>query len=224
MPNFEDDDTQDVFDKAAKSDEDDVEEKGDKEVEEVPPAASEEPPVEDKSDNEEKMVPESRLKAAVRGISEELDAARAKLSQYESSPVPDKSQDPDGYERHVRIETSKEIMRSTFPDYEEKIKHFIEMAKDNENLNQIVANHALPAKFAYDLAKEDMSIRELRSHKSSDEYKEFLKWKASQGVAEKLSDKALVPNLNRKATSVGPSNKKSDSDDDGLFDGHYSVG
>lgn len=199
-----------------------------------PPAAED-----TKSDKSEKMIPEHRFKAALKDVTEKLQEAQQKIAAMEAKPAPDRASDPDGYDRYMRIETSKAIMRDAFPDYDEKIIHFQEMAKVNPVLNDVVANHQAPAKMAYDLAKRDLEIQELSKTKDSDEWKEFQEWKSKQkkeatsGSADtaaqlKAGNKAVevaakVPNLNRTATSVSSKEKPSSNEDDDLFKGHFSV-
>lgn len=191
-----------------------------------------EPPSEekDKSAKPEKMIPESRLKAALKDYEAKLDAANQELSQFKASPVPDKDKDPEGYNLHLRMETSKAVMREFATDYDDVIKHYAEMAESNPYLNEAVAKHPIPAKYAYDIAKKDMEIRELSALKTSDEWKQFQEFKkqqaaqsaanenskASSAVTKALTSK--VPNLNR-ATDVSSKGKSKVSDDDELFAG-----
>lgn len=200
-----------------------------------------EPPAADgdnKVQKSEKMIPESRLKAAIKDVSDKLSEAQRELATMKAQPAPDRTKDPDGYDRHTRIETSKIIMQQTVKDYDEVIAHFQEMAKAEPSLNAIVANHAAPAKMAYDLAKKDMEITELYAMKDDPDFAEFKAFKAAKAAgkaADETADTATqlaagakkgkaateIPNLNRNATSVGRETKKSDSDDD-LFADHYS--
>lgn len=193
-----------------------------------PPSAAQE---NDKSSKPEKMIPESRFKAALKDATDRLNNATAELAKLKATPAPDRDSDPEGYERHVRLEVSRDMMRQSKPDYEEVIQHYVEMAKVNPHLNDQVASHAMPAMFAYDLAKEDMRISELREIASSEDYKEFLEWKSAKAknadvapaetnkVVKQLSDGApRVPNLNR-ATSVSRTSTKTMSDDEELFAG-----
>jgi hypothetical protein len=193
-----------------------------------------EPPAEGQEDQKvskaEKMIPESRFKAALKDATEKLEAAQAELSQLKATPVPDKETDPEGYDLHVRMEASKAAMRATHADYQDVINHYAEMAKVNPFLNEAVAKHPVPAKYAYELAKEDLRIQRLRALEDSDEYKEFKEWKASQPAktepseapSEEISKKLAsgapkVPNLNR-ATNVSLEAKRP-SEDDELFKG-----
>jgi len=185
------------------------------------------------SSKTEKMIPESRFKAALNDITSKLENANAELSKLRAVPTPDKSQDPEGYERHVRMEVSREMMRSSFTDYDDVIKHYVEMAEANPYLNEQVAAHVLPAKFAYDLAKEDMRIKTLRELEGSDDWKEFQKFKQEKAakkndtaddskVTQQLAEGGArkVPNLNR-ATNVSKSNSKLSEDDDLFADAAF---
>ncbi len=180
----------------------------------------------------EKMIPESRLRAAIADVQGKLEAANQKLAQYEAAPVPDKDTDPDGYNLHVRMEASKTVMRDLVPDYDTVILHYKEMADANPFLNEQVAAHPIPAKFAYDLAKRDLEIKEALDVRGSDDWKQFQEWKksrttqqqqqtdpqvskAGQQVANNLAAGA-VPNLNR-ATNTAPKGGQKVEDDDYLF-------
>lgn len=199
-----------------------------------PPAATENADL-----SKEKMIPESRFKAALKDVNEKLSKAEQRLAELSAAPAPDRQNDPEGYDRHVRIETSKAIMAETHDDYDEKIAHFQEMAQANPTLNDLVGNHALPAKFAYDLAKRDMEINELSNARNSDEWKQFQEWKKNKGAAVETAPQkteaakqlsmpkaanvaAKVPNLNRNATAVNVSKQASEEDED-LFKGHHSL-
>lgn len=200
---------------------------GDKDPSEPP---SEEPQ-EDK-EPAEKFIPEKQFKAALKNVTDRLEKLQQENAQLKATPAPDRDQDPEGYERHVRIETSKELMMETHPDYAEVITHYAEMAKANPALNAMVADAKLPAKLAYDLAKKDMELRELASLKDSDDWKEFQEWKKSkaaapssdpkpQGVKPELTvvqKKTSVPNLNR-STDVSRSGGALSDDVDSLFAG-----
>lgn len=198
--------------------------------EEEPPSEDDEPePKEQEEDDpKEKMIPESKFKAAIKDVQSKLDEALNENAKLTAKPTPDRTADPDGYEKHLRLSMSRELMRNYNEDYDDVIAHYQEMAKVNPSLNQLVEENELPAKFAYDLAKRDMEIRELSDARGSDEWKEFQKWKAGKteqkdgaSVAESLASQEnaaskLPKNLNR-ATSAKPKPGKSQSDDDYLF-------
>lgn len=156
-----------------------VEEQSDEEEgeeESTDEAETEEEPTgetEDKTNSKEKMIPESRFKAALKDVQEKMESVLQENAKLKATPAPDRENDPDGYEKHLRLEMSKSLMREFKPDYVEVITHFQEMAKLDPTLNQRVADHELPAKFAYDIAKKDMEIRELIKARNSDEWKEF---------------------------------------------------
>lgn len=197
------------------------EDQGDKEEEETP--ASKETEV----DKSEKLIPESRLKAALKEQEASFNRKLAEL--VPAKEAPDRDEDPVAYDKHQRLEISRDIMRESHDDFDDKINHFVEMAKVNPALNDIVANHRMPAKMAYDLAKQDLELKELQEMKNSPEYKAFQEFKKTGGktettTAEKLTSRTKVPNLNRSATAVDPKGRKSSENDDDLFKGHYSVG
>lgn len=212
--------------------EENSEETGEKET-------SEESPSEDKKDENEdgqsdKTVPIHQFKAALKDVTDKLDAANEQIAQLSAKPAPDRETDPQGYELYNKIELSKQIMRDAYPDYNDKIRHYNEMVKQNPQLNVTVVSSANPAKTAYDLAKQDLEIKELSELRDSDEWKEFQNWKAGkseesnkpeqkeeeeaqkqQNVNQKASE---VPNLNR-ATDVGSKQSANIDDDDELFAG-----
>ncbi len=190
-----------------------------------PPSATEE----EKETQSEKMIPEHRFKAAVKDVTEKLNKAEQELAQLKATPAPDREADPDGYELHVRIETSKEIMRAIHDDYDETIAHYQELAKENPYLNNVVASHKTPAKHAYDIAKKDLEIKELSNLKNSEEWKEFQEFKANknkkaiESQTEVKSKQVKVipkvpPNLNR-ATDVSRGKQVSSDDTEELFKG-----
>lgn len=195
---------------------------------------------EEQSQNKtEKMIPESRMKAALNDVStkltkteEELNQTKAELMKFKTVPVPDKDADPEGYAVHQRIEFTKKIMRDVYPDYNEKIAHYQTMAEVNPLLNEAVKAAENPAKYAYDLAKCDMELREISKVVESDDWKKFQEWQKNGGksqqtqtapnndVAKQLGAGGAqkVPNLNR-ATNANNPKGNSNSDDDELFKG-----
>lgn len=187
------------------------------------------PPTTAQTDEEptEKLIPEHRFKAALKDVTDKYEKAKQELEQLKATPAPNRDEDPEGYELHVRIETSKAVMRSTHDDYDEKIAHYNEMTKVNPLLNQVVAAHPVPAQHAYNLAKEDMQIQSLKKLTSSDEWKEFQEFKKQKGQTgvQKSSAAApvkkvtpTVPNLNR-STSISGGRASNDTSDDDLFKG-----
>lgn len=171
----------------------------------------------------EKMIPESRFKAAIKDVQDKLDAALQENAKFKAVEVPDRDEDPEGYEAHLRLEMSKTLMREFKEDYVEVITHYQEMAKANPMLNEMVAKNELPAKLAYDLAKRDMEIRELTEARNSDEWKEFQAFKKSKGkstiadsLTEPTSKAAKLPKNTNRATSSVPK-EKGQSDEDYLF-------
>lgn len=183
------------------------------------------PPTTGQKDDEptEKLIPEHRFKAALKDVTDKYEKAKQELDQLKATPVPSREEDPDGYDLHYRIETSKAVMRATHPDYDDKIAHYNKMVETNPMLNQIVAAHPIPAQHAYNLAKEDLEIQSLKQLSSSDEWKEFQefkKQKVQKPVQTEVQKKVTssVPNLNR-ATSVSGGKASNDTSDDDLFVG-----
>lgn len=194
-----------------------------------------EPPSEDSQEDKqpvEKLIPEKQFKAALKNVTDRLERLQQENAQLRATPEPDREKDPEGWARHVRIETSKELMMETHPDYAEVITHYAEMAKVNPALNAMVADAKLPAKLAYDLAKKDLELRDLASLKTSDDWKEFQEWKKSKSAAQPqnpqptgikpelsvVQKKTSVPNLNR-STDVSRSGGALSDDTDTLFAG-----
>lgn len=181
----------------------------------------------------QKMIPEHRFKAALKSATERAEKAERENAELTTPKieVPDKATDPEGHSRHVRMEASVQVMREMKPDYQEVINHYATLAKDNPLLDQAVDGHALPAKLAYDIAKEDLRLKELRALADSDELKEFREWKKNKDTtppADNTLNKKVgrglqaVPNLNR-STNASPNRnvraKSNGDNDDKLFEG-----
>lgn len=208
----------------AQSGAEDEAQQGDESAE--PPAANKD----NKVSGKDKMIPEHRMKAAIKDVTDKYERRLAELT---AKPAPDRETDPDGYDRHQRIEISKAIMTETHTDYDDMIEHFQQMAEANPALNQIVGDSKMPAKMAYDLAKRDKEIQELSALKDDPELKEFKEWKkskaaASTDTAAQLAEKpksaaSKVPNLNRNATAVNAGKATKGETDEDLFAGHHSV-
>lgn len=206
----------------------------------TPPADEDDPEAVTDEQTGKKFIPEHRFKAALKKVTDELEAKNAKLAEYEKPepiPVPDKATDPEGHALHTRMEASKLVMMDLRPDYQEKINHFAVMAESNPLLNQAVSEHPIPAKLAYDIAAKDLEIKEALALKNSDEWKEFQEYKKNKaaGAATKTPEDTklgktivngltprTVPNLNR-STNASPNRnvrKVSNGDnDDDLFAG-----
>ena len=181
----------------------------------------------------QKLIPEHRFKAALKEVTEKLEAATGELQKYTATPIPDKETDPEGHNLHIRMTASSEVMREMRTDYQEVINHYAKLAESNPLLNQAVADHPLPAKLAYDIAKRDLEIKEVDEARKSGEWDKFQAWKKTQTndtPPEKqttLNDTITrglkaVPNLNR-STNASPNrnvrrNSNGDSDDE-LFAG-----
>lgn len=215
------------------SDEDESEEETD-ESEEKSEGEEESETPNDKTAVAEKFIPESRFKAAIANVSNELDETKRKLAQYEGVKIPNKEEDPEGHAVHMKTVMSARIMRQAYPDYDSKVGHFKEMAKRNPMLNDIVAASDIPAETAYRIAEEDLEIAKLKEVSKSESWAKFQKWEKEQAklakqnesekvqkaedgkkVNDKLKKVLAVPNLN-KATSV---TKRLSSKDDDVFAG-----
>jgi hypothetical protein len=200
-------------------------------------------PPEDEDDQEavtdeqsgKKFIPEHRFKAALKKVTDELEATKGKLTEYEKpEPVvaPDRDTDPEGFALHTRMEASKAVMIDLCPDYQDVINHFATMSESNPLLNQAVADHPIPAKLAYDIAKKDLEIKEAMALKSSDDWKEFQEYKKSKTATVEVSQQAqlantvknglrTVPNLNRSTNASPNRNVRAASNagsDDTLWD------
>jgi len=207
----------------------DQKETGDKQSDGPPPEEKDE--IETATDETgNKFIPEHRFRAAIKSVSDELEATKAKLAEYEQSqqlPLPDQDTDPEGHDLHVRMEASKSVMIEMRPDYFDVIKHYIELAETNPLLNEAVAVNPLPAKLAYDIAKQDLRIKEGLAVLDSDDWKKFQQWKNSTHIRGETNNKSSasallsVPNLNR-STSASPSKnsrQQTSGSDDDLFAG-----
>lgn len=174
----------------------------------------------------EKLIPESRFKAALKDATDRMEKLQQENASLKAVPAPDKNTDPEAYILHMKIETSKAVMRKTHKDYDTVIAHYQEMAKVNPYLNQAVVDADIPAQYAYEVAKQDLELNDLRKVLGSDEWKQFQEWRKSKEEAseEKLVEQKPavakqtgVPNLNR-STGVSKSAPVSD-DTDALFAG-----
>lgn len=179
-----------------------------------------------------KLIPEHRFKAALKKVTDELESKNAELAKYTATPVPDKETDPEGHSLHIRMTASADVMREMKSDYQDVINHYAKLAESNPLLNQAVADHPLPAKLAYDIAKRDLEIKEVDEARKSGEWDKFQAWKKSQDTATNDKQNTLnetvkrglkaVPNLNR-STNASPNrnvrrNSNGENDDD-LFAG-----
>lgn len=185
---------------------------------------STEPPSEEQEEKsesvQEKMIPEHRFKAALREVTEERDALRAEAARLKAEPMPDRNEDPEGYDFRVRMESSRTVMRELAPDYDEVIAEYAELANANPVFNEQLVASPVPAKFAYDLVKRNREIKELMTLKDSDDWKKFQEWKKTNEPPEAATKQtkqiakslaASVPNLNR-ATNAAPKSKVEDDD------------
>jgi len=179
-----------------------------------------------------KLIPEHRFKAALKKVTDELESKNAELAKYTATPVPDKETDPEGHSLHVRMTASADVMREMKSDYQDVINHYAKLAESNPLLNQAVADHPLPAKLAYDIAKRDLEIKEIDETRKSGDWEKFQTWKKAQTTETVDKQTTLnetvkrglktVPNLNR-STNASPNrnvrkNSNGDNDDD-LFAG-----
>lgn len=184
---------------------------------------------EDEIVDDGKPIPVHRFKAALKKVTDELEATKQQLADKTKVPVPDREKEPEAYEMHVRFEASQSIMRETKPDYQKVIDHYAVLEQSNPLLSQAVAKHPIPAKLAYDIAKRDLDIKEAMEVRESDDWKEFQEFKKNKGkppapatpenasVGAKLGGgQVKVPNLNR-ATNTAPKKADLANEDDELF-------
>ena len=172
---------------------------------------------------------ESWTKTAVLDERRKRQELEAKLAKYEEQQVekvkrPDVLEDQEGAFSHTesafddklfqeRINLTKELMMEMKPDYIEMANVFLEMAKENPNLEREIRASSNPAKYAYNKAKEKLDYDEYKKTKDSDDYKSFLEAKKS-GKLNTLVEEApvkkaalSVPNL-ANATSVKSGNSE----------------
>lgn len=127
-----------------------------------------------------------------------LEAEVAKLKQAKPESKEEEGESDVGtIILRERINNSRELMIETKADYEEMETVFLDMAKENPSLVSEMNRSHNPAKFAYTKAKEHSDYLEFKATKDSDEYKEFLEYKAQKKDAPK--DK---PEDKRKASAV----------------------
>lgn len=166
---------------------------------------------------EEKKVPERRLKAAVKNLTDQLAEAQQQIAQLTQAQAPDKEKDPEGYDLHKRVVWSAKMARSAYPDFDKVMAHYIALEKDNPDIGAIIAKQDAPAIAAYDFAKRDLDQRDITALKDSPEWEEFLKFREQQAQIKK-GKKMTVPDMN-KETNAKTSKSYSESDDDDLFKG-----
>lgn len=136
-----------------------------------PEEAESEPP----SDSEGESVPRQALLDERRKRQEAQEALerfkREQGIQQEDDEAPDPRDDPEGYEKHVRqkverenwekrVTTSRERMLEKHADFEEKERHFVQLAQQSPDLVKQMNEHPDPAAFAYEKAQEDLSSKE----------------------------------------------------------------
>lgn len=166
-----------------------------------------EPPSEEKK-NEASTIPMAAYldeKRKRQAYEEKLKDFEQRLAQYERPDLdePDPSVDPEGFKEHVkkrvmaemlanRINESRSKMLQAAPDYEDMEKTFLYLSSINPELKQKMANHADPARFAYETA---IAYRE----------SEKAKLRAELMSQEKTSEKPKVPKVPdlTKATAMG---------------------
>ena len=156
------------------------EQTGDKPQSEVPPT---EPAVNDGPTVPRRALEDERRKRqdAERKLDELTKAAQQPKPQpQQQQPVqqqqpperPDPWVDPEGAARYdqmmfqhqlfeTRVVTSKELMRSLKPDFDDVEKVFIEAASADPYLEQQLIRHPLPAKFAYEQGRRIMLMKEI---------------------------------------------------------------
>lgn len=122
-------------------------------------------------------------------------------------PRPDPYEDPHGaieWDRAVnnyqifatRVAMSEHLMRSTKPDFDEKIEIFRQAASQSPSLIQELKAHAMPMQYAYELGRRIAGLREIGDDPFA--YKERLRkeWEAevqqSQGQPQQLQSSPAI--------------------------------
>ncbi|TVM02745.1 MAG: hypothetical protein CV087_08760 [Candidatus Brocadia sp. WS118] len=197
---------------------------------------NDEPPSSEEDVNQDEV--EKKGHVPVKAVTEErrkrqaaekaAEEARAELEAYRNqsnrdvAQRPDASEDPEGALKYtetvlerrlidMQINASRNIMlasKQVFPDYEEKEKVFVSMAKNNPILIAEMRDNENPALFAYNKAKEHLDYQEFLNNKNSTEYQEFLEFKkannkpSEETPEEKRKKSALsMPNLINSSSS-----------------------
>lgn len=173
-----------------------------------------------------KSVPVAALKSE-RQKRQELEKRLKEYQEKEASniPVPDKEEDPEGYEFHLKLTLSRDLMAEVYSDYAEKATVFQKIAANNPLLLAQFQKHPYPAKFAYETAKQHLELENYKEATKSPDWKEFQEWKKQKSeikapkeeTESELRKKAAlsVPNLT-KLTSKKAQEKDSQED---VFDG-----
>lgn len=144
-------------------------EKGDTETEETTAEAeTSEDSTPETPSGEDQSVPRQALLDERRKRQE----AEERLKQLEpDEEAPDPTDDPEGYEKHLRAKwererwqqvanQSRERMLEKQSDYEEKEKHFLYLASQDPELVKQMNEDPDPAAFAYNKAKESLEAQE----------------------------------------------------------------
>lgn len=163
----------DLFDDDAETETETTPEKGDTETEETTETEKTETETTEDStpetpSGEDQSVPRQALLDERRKRQE----AEERLKQLEpDEEAPDPTDDPEGYEKHLRAKwererwqqvanQSRERMLEKQSDYEEKEKHFLYLASQDPELVKQMNEEPDPAAFAYNKAKESLEAQE----------------------------------------------------------------
>lgn len=176
-------------------------ETGDKEIEAAPPAV---PNVKDEGPHvPRKALEDERRKRQEleRQIAELTGKATQQTQQPQQQPQPSQQRqfpqrpdpwtDPEGaaaYDQmmfqhqlfETRVITSKELMRTVKPDFDEMEKIFIEAASADPWLEQQLVQHPMPAKFAYEQGRKLKLMREIGDDPAAYEQRLREKWEAER--------------------------------------------
>lgn len=176
-------------------------ETGDKEIEAAPPAVSnvkdEGPHVPRKALEDERR----KRQELERQIAELTGKSTQQTQQPQQQPQPSQQRqfpqrpdpwtDPEGaaaYDQmmfqhqlfETRVITSKELMRTVKPDFDEMEKIFIEAASADPWLEQQLVQHPMPAKFAYEQGRKLKLMREIGDDPAAYEQRLREKWEAER--------------------------------------------
>lgn len=145
---------------------------------EVAPAATKEP---ESEWTKAAVLDERRKRQEMQRENEELKARLAE--RQEQKKAPDVFEDQEGFSNHIsetirnevlrnKVEMSQELMREKYDDYDEKEEKFVEMMRENPELQQKMLRSAMPAKFVVETV---LKAERLKAMENIDEYESKLR-------------------------------------------------
>lgn len=214
-------DTDDKADKAESEDADKPDDAGAKgEKEDETPSSEDEDP--ETSGFKKGMMEERKKRQELERRLKEIEEGgsgkdKADTPSQEQKP-PDPLDDPEGYARwhqqqtsqqlaNVKLDLSRDMMRSLHDDYDQKEAEFVEMARQNPVLAQQLQQSSNPARFAYETAAKAAELKKLEN---VDEYKaqlrkeveeDFRKEQEAKQAKEREKDEAITPSLSTARSS-----------------------